>query len=114
MSHGIERIAIERNRQVLALKWTPQHDRRHIGGALADMAMVYIDPANNELPWPRPDWDKDGDDRGAEHFREHLSEQRRGHLSNRIEHLTKAGALIAAEIDRLTAIAFDDDDFKGV
>ena len=101
MSHGVGRIAMERNRQIKALKWTPEHDYQHVGGELAQMALVYIDPDQHEMPWPREDWDQEDDDHGSEYFRRHLVDEAKGNRAKRVEHLVKAGALIAAEIDRL-------------
>lgn len=83
-------IAIERQRQVDSEGWTPEHDDEHIHGELAAAAVSYIvisDPdgagdtgfAEDVFPWERSWW-KPSDDP--------------------IRNLVKAGALIAAEIDR--------------
>jgi hypothetical protein len=87
---GIQRIAAERRRQIEQEGWTPDHDDEHDDEALAMCAAIYATPedrrsyfAGGFLPcgWPLDacDW-KPGD---------------------RIRELEKAGALIAAEIDRL-------------
>lgn len=86
---GIARIAAERRRQVEREGWTSEHDDTHTDGALAVCASIYATPPNQRendeqsVPWGWPfnccDW-KPGD---------------------RIRELEKAGALIAAEIDRL-------------
>lgn len=101
MKTGIELIALERLRQIEAEGWTPEHDAMHDKGELAEAAAYYaITPgqrawldnselfisANNGLgtsmwPW-RPEWFKPSP-------------------NDRVKELTKAGALIAAEIDRL-------------
>lgn len=90
--NGIDLIAAERQRQLSAEGYTPEHDDKHIGGALARAAAVYAIPYSTrvcnrylfELLWPwEQRWYKPS---GA---------------SNRIRELEKAGALIAAEIDRL-------------
>lgn len=87
MKTGIELIAAERERQITAEGWTPEHDDAHKEGELAQAALCYIESAlgivdEDDVPlsWP---WDKSWwkpSDRDLE----------------------KAGALIAAEIDRLS------------
>lgn len=81
---GVELIAQERHRQISEEGWTAEHDRQHCDGSLAIVGAWYALPPDNRdgLPWPwspascKPD-------------------------PNRIKELVKAGALIAAEIDRL-------------
>jgi len=113
MSHswGAEEIARERRRQ-MALQapgeaWTAEHDDEHTGGTMAAAAACYAAPyaiACIRLPdglrecdgWP---WDAEWDKR----MRRPLP---RGgddpvFITIRIRELAKAGALIAAEIDRL-------------
>lgn len=94
---GAELIAAERRRQVEAEGWTPEHDDEHADGALASAAACCAQFAceqdsaaaehRSSVPywladfWPNGwDWKPDDD---------------------RIRTLVKAGALIAAEIDRL-------------
>ena len=72
--NGIERIAKERQRQVSVEGWTPQHDDEHKDGEMAIAAARYAAPY-----W---EWDKRG-------------------KHERIRQLEIAGALLAAEIDRL-------------
>ena len=92
---GIERIAKERKRQIEEEDWTPEHDEQHNRGELAQAAAFYAYPADTGLtPWERkmlfPDhWD----DRYMK-----LTPK------NRLRELEKAGALIAAEIDRIQAL----------
>lgn len=91
-------IAIERERQIDEERWTPQHDEAHVDGELIRAAVCYADCAKAQalrvsldLPsvkkalaaeWPwEPKWFKPAD--------------------NPLRNLTKAGALIAAEICRL-------------
>lgn len=91
MKTGIEIIADERKRQIEVEHWTPQHDNEHAIGELANAASCYamipaLRPAS--LPpahWPWLRWWKPTPD-------------------DRIRELAKAGALIAAEIDRLQRI----------
>lgn len=91
---GADRIAHERQRQIVVEGWTPEHDDEHVAGELLVAAKAYIEAALNaneahsveyEMPpfdWPwHSSWWKPADDP--------------------IRNLEKAGALIAAEIDRL-------------
>jgi len=96
MPTGIELIAEERLRQVSEEGWTPEHDAEHVNGELADAAACYAATPDfrDELeehtdegladllwPWDASWWKPSPDDR--------------------VRELVKAGALIAAEIDRL-------------
>lgn len=99
---GAELIADERQRQIEKEGWTAEHDAELTYGELADAAVMYamrgywkkrIDPmivGTEDMPgimWPfRGDGFKPSTDEG---------------LDGRIRDLVKAGALIAAEIDRL-------------
>ena len=106
---GVELIDDERKRQILQEGWTPEHDDEHDGNQMAMAAACYASPvplrAQIEVPcgcreamcphsafgkhmwvdaWPwEVSWDK-----------------RKKH--DRIRQLAIAGALIAAEIDRLS------------
>lgn len=107
---GIARIARERVRQAEVEGWTPDHDAQHREGELARAAVVYAlgsalqvreanggrryDPRLDIPPttfWPWEDawWKPVHDDP--------------------IRNLEKAGALIAAEIDRLLALKAETD-----
>lgn len=89
---GVELIATERRRQVDEEGWSAEHDDLHMEGELAMAGALYAAPTpvylisedGDELdPWPwSADWDK-----------------RDNHP--RLRRLVIAGALIAAEIDRL-------------
>lgn len=89
MKTGTEMIAEERQRQITAEGWTPEHDDEHNTEEMAKAAAVYAIPRTEREPifwnlWPWHDsWWKPGD---------------------RIRELVKAGALIAAEIDRLNRL----------
>lgn len=122
MQTGIERIAAERQRQIDVEGWTPEHDDEHDDGSLAMAACCYAAPAKiytkedfaNSLsfddPWRWEDhWDKrfgygstraGGEDEGA-NFRPDPETYNNG---ERLDLLTKSGALIAAEIDRLVRL----------
>lgn len=101
---GVDRIAAERKRQIEQENWTAEHDQEHKYNELALAAVCYASPVPVRVklkvstgrgqyfpefrtqwvdPWPwGPEWDK----------REQHDYLRR---------LEIAGALIAAEIDRL-------------
>lgn len=97
MKTGIELIAEERARQVSKEGWTPEHDDDHDNGSLAAVAAQYALIAREQVLgdkgpfaptpglWP---WD-------VEWFKPKDS----------IRNLVRAGALIAAEIDRIQRAA---------
>jgi hypothetical protein len=88
---GLSLIAAERARQVAVEGYTPEHDAEHAHGELARAGAVYalwavkaggVNPHDPMKYWPR-DWRFKG--------------------GEALDHLVKAGALIAAEIDRIVA-----------
>jgi hypothetical protein len=96
---GIERIAAERKRQIEEEGWTAEHDDEHDGGELAKAAACYalgegsaivgnnaviIDLVKILWPWEWKWWSPTPE--------------------KRIRELEKAGALAAAEIDRLLRV----------
>jgi hypothetical protein len=91
MKSGIEIIAAERERQITQEGWSLEHDAQYSNGELTDAAICYASnrpkeqgfmlPIPSRWPWHRDWWKPTPDDR--------------------IRELAKAGALIAAEIDRL-------------
>lgn len=101
MTTGIELIKKERERQIEKEGWTQEHDAEHCFGELANAAACYAmtdfyknrdmmsveceDGTTRHVPvmWP---WD---------------GKWWKPTPNDRIKELTKAGALIAAEIDRL-------------
>jgi hypothetical protein len=89
--NGVERIAAERKRQIEEKEWDEDHDSQHTDESLALVACHYAMPEcyYSEISniWPES-WDYSYDKRGK---------------TTRIRDLEKAGALIAAEIDRLLA-----------
>jgi hypothetical protein len=102
---GIELITAERKRQIEKECWTAEHDRLHMHGELAIAASCYALPKRHRTvhqntykgitrllpmkwPWDAEWWKPTPDDR--------------------VRELVKAGALIAAEIDRLQAEANND------
>jgi hypothetical protein len=89
---GAALILRERLRQIESEGYTPQHDHAHRDGELAMAAICYAMPPDRrprigyvpgDWPWLAREW--------------------KPTPSNRVRELTKAGALIAAEIDRLLA-----------
>lgn len=99
-SEGIQMIAAERKRQIDVEGWTPDHDDEHDAGELAQAAAVYAMPPPRSVivkelwPWTRSSWKPTLPEGGTE------STSAEWRVA-RIRDLTKAGALIAAEIDRL-------------
>jgi hypothetical protein len=97
MATGIELIAVERQRQIEVEGWTPEHDDDHDCGELASAGACYALVQEEMIgadwepafwPWDRKWWKPSPDP---------------------IRNLIKAGALIAAEIDRLQRAAQTDE-----
>jgi hypothetical protein len=96
MKTGIELMADERQRQIVQEGWNSAHDSRYEGQELVRAAICYacswerqprvdgISQPPSLWPWNKIWWKPSPLDR--------------------VRELTKAGALIAAEIDRLQAI----------
>lgn len=93
MKTGIELIKEERGRQLMPKSsggegWTSEHDDSHVTDELTQAAICYavqsskFDLGASEVPWP---WE-------PRHWKP---------CKDRVRNLVKAGALIAAEIDRL-------------
>lgn len=89
-SKGVYLIGQERQRQIEKEGWTAEHDSQHKNGELAVAAIAYLMPEKLREPiadiWP---WD-------VKYFKPTPNDRER--------ELVKAGALIAAEIDRLAAL----------
>lgn len=100
---GVALIAVERERQIADEGYTAEHDDEHLDGELSGAAAAYATHARNQIAsglplltatppsnlwrWSADAWKPDRDP---------------------VRNLMKAGALIAAEIDRLTREAEDD------
>jgi hypothetical protein len=85
---GVELIRNERQRQLLIEHWTPEHDDTHRSGALAKTAaQLAVDGTDAQVVDSLDEPDAWG-----------LVKKHRG---DRIKQLMIAGALIAAEIDRV-------------
>ena len=84
--NGLDHISAERRKQIYNRGWSAEHDDTHTSEQLAEAAAFYAIPpkyGHMLVFWP---W------RGFPHGKEEKS---------RIKQLAAAGALIAAEIDRL-------------
>ena len=113
--NGVEIIASERGRQTGPLGYDEKHDDTHTEGELALTAICYAAPDRVfirtvhdddgrvmfEDPWP---WDEEEDDRRTDTGRLLSNSPPHLDLDDRIDQLAKAGALIAAEIDRLLRV----------
>lgn len=92
-SEGANRIAHERQRQIAVEGWTAEHDDELTDGSLALEAVSFAAPvAIYQLEKGGKEW--------ALTFRQVRPKSRHLHVT-RIRRLEIAGALIAAEIDRL-------------
>jgi hypothetical protein len=111
--NGTELIAAERKRQIEVEGWTPEHDDEHECGELALAAALYATPIPlHEVevkrggvvwidPWP---WQDSVEGPRGEAFTINAWDKRPKKMptpDQRLRMLVKAGALIAAEIDRL-------------
>ncbi len=90
---GVSLIAAERARQINEEEWTPEYDDRHTRDELVQAAACYALPQLTSFDWPWWRYDKDIDKWTPLFWKPTPND--------RIQELTKAGALIAAEIDRL-------------
>lgn len=99
MKTGIELIAEERQEQIEKHGWSKDYDKKkHFEGSLvrAACAICYDSELDNPANFSAPDW--------AWEIREHKQRVYRGHeKEEKISRLKVAGALIAAEIDRLNS-----------
>lgn len=109
---GIERIAAERHRQIEELGYTPEHDAHHMEGDMGYVAACLAAPSTIYL-FKVENQDTAERSRGLVHWVEPWpSGWPRKQITNRadrIRELEKAGAVIAAEIDRLLAQEDEDD-----
>lgn len=107
--NGAERIAAERQRQT-GKGYSPQHDKEHEAGELAWAAAVYAAPEpifHVRVREGAHDGARQGEMRWHEPWPVGWERSTWLVASNpqRIRQLEKAGALIAAEIDRLLAVS---------
>lgn len=100
MKTGIELIAEERQRQIEVKGWTSEHDAEDGDGELANAACAYA-MTNDMISFIDNEW---GNDMFLHFWSFELELLKRDSTDDkklRIRDLQKAGALIAAEIDRL-------------
>jgi len=109
---GVQLIAEERQRQINEEGWTPEHDDEHDKGALGLAAICYAAEGIGEPVYIADNTDGYSDDPG-DYFKDpwpwSKKWDKRGKHSQ-LQCLIIAGALIAAEIDRLQRTAVVDDD----
>lgn len=105
---GIELIADERTRQIEVEGWTPEHDAEHVTGCLAVAGASYALSMAAEVGGEHERW-RDVYRDQAERVWPFDAEWRKV-SSDPIRNLVKAGALIAAEIDRIQRITAKDQD----
>lgn len=110
--NGVEMIMSERGRQIEIKGYDEDHDDQHDSGELAMAAACYAAPdriyvlsrsdeegVSFDDPWP---WDEDDDMRRTDTGKILPNTGTPAtSTEDRIDQLAKAGALIAAEIDRL-------------
>ena len=113
MKTGVESITEERIRQVSKEGFLPEHDDEHDEGELALAAICYATPipifrldkgANAYQfidPWP---WGESWDKRERYDNGNELQHPVNLARQDRVRNLVKAGALLAAEIDRINRI----------
>ena len=99
---GAELIAAERQRQIEKEGWSTEHDKNHTSGSLAVFAASYILDAVSNYAQAHGSWLRDYK-QTAERIMPFDREWFKPTPDDPIRQLTKAGALIAAEIDRLLA-----------
>lgn len=95
---GVQLIDQERRRQINDEKWSKEHDSQHTNGELANAAALYA-MTEETVVFINEDW---GNDMHL-HFWPFDLKWLKFTPDNRVKQLAKAGALIAAEIDRLQA-----------
>lgn len=94
---GVERIGTERRRQVEIKGWTSEHDARHTRCQLLDAALCYAGVAGSQM------LDRDGGQEAIEQMVQEWPWDEEDWMpsDDPVRNLEKAGALIAAEIDRI-------------
>jgi hypothetical protein len=111
MKTGAELITEERQRQIEKEGWTEDHDTQHSNGELALAACCYASPVllyqknesyyNIQFSDPWPDWWDYQWNKRQTNKNGYIIPNEELPNEQRIRNLVKAGALIAAEIDRL-------------
>ena len=113
---AIDLIAAERQRQITQEGWTPEHDDEHDAEQLACGAAYYALPPAMRVervlflsgaPGPREIYEKRSI---AEFIWPWTDNWRKPTPNNRVKELVKAGAMIAAEIERLQCRERDEEE----
>lgn len=93
---GVELIAEERKRQIESEGWTSEHDQTHVEGELANAGALYAMTEEMrdyiDIKWGNDQW---------LNFWPFDLNWLKFTPKDRVKQLCKAGAMIAAEIDRL-------------
>jgi hypothetical protein len=97
LTQGSALIAAERRRQITQEGWTPDHDDGHQAGELAAAAACYAFAAQEKVSPGGGSWHPDDSWPWSEEWWKPSEDP--------VRNLVKAGALIAAEIDRLLRLA---------
>lgn len=97
--NGAERITLERERQIVSEGYDINQDQRYKNGELVDASVSYLIVNSVRIMY--------NDENAIPHQYPWSEESFKSNPNDRIRDLEKAGALIAAEIDRLLADKFD-------
>jgi hypothetical protein len=108
---GIEMIAVERNRQISVEGYTPEHDDNHDMGELALAAALYAIPYEAHVGSER--LIKQDDFIGLHIALETGCNFFVNPEPDNMRRLVKAGALIAAELDRLIRVRDCEHEYEG-
>lgn len=100
--NGVELIALERERQMRVEGWTPEHDDGHCRGEIVSAAMCYAE-CGRSIPLGASLWRLFSCDWAARCWPWEVRWWKPS--EDPVRNLVKAGALIAAEIDRLQRVA---------
>lgn len=95
LSAAARDILAERQRQISAEGWTPEHDDEHVNDEIAAMAALYA------MPEAVRDWPAEETGYGHTFGEAILPEGWKAKFGDRRRELVKAGALIVADIERL-------------
>ena len=100
MKTGIELIADERRRQIEIEGYSIKNDQKHENGELADAAALYA-LSDDMMDFIDNEWGNDMHLHIWPFDLSYLKKRTNGDIYERSKDLIRAGALIAAELDRL-------------
>lgn len=100
---GAELIAAERQRQIEHEGWTPEHDDGHYPGDMAMAGACYAANAASRETIERGDFEASSQPEAAQQMIQRMWpwDREEWKPKGQLRDLVRAGALIAAEIDRL-------------